>query len=488
VLLLVQAAAAAGAVPPPQTPALPGPTGEDRDLTTRYRLVERYAVEEGPDLLTSYEVAYRETVKVMVETAQAAPRVEEVRRSGRFGERVAAVAPLDGRTVSAVVRRYEEAAVTPDPWTATGAPPLMSGLDLYLVGLGSASPRLIVLTPERALWEHEYRFALGNPAVPVLAALLPERPLRLGDTWAISQTGAAALLGEPVQGGTLTGKLAEIRPEGLPEAAASDETAVLDIEGQVQTRSGPTAARARVEFAFRLLPSAGSELASGTSRDTALVAVGGIVSIRHAQVTSSAADPEQGIPGFEQRRELVLRRRWPPQAAVPSVPAAPPSADDRNSWLILADPQGRFHLRHPQILQWDAAASNGDRITLVQSRGQTPDLLVLDFLPDRQPKPDDAFRGAFDRYKEAGFEVLPLDPRALPEEEWPGMKAYRVEAVISPPAEAATLPRTHLDGYVLLTSGSAAFQAMALTTSTDEVQAFRALVEEVLKTLRLGRP
>lgn len=482
---------AAGTPTPAQAPKAEsaGPAGPDRDLTTRFRLVERYASQDGPDQLSAYEVAYRETVKVTVETPQAAPRIEEVRRSGRFDERVATVAPLDGRTVSAVVRRYDEASVTPDPWSESGAPPLMSGLELYYAGVGSASPRLAVLSANRPLWEHEYRFALGNPSAPTLAALLPERPLRLGDTWPLSQSGAAALLGEPVEVGALTGKLAEIRAEAAPDAAGTTEVAILEIEGRVQTRSGETLARARVEFAFRPIePPALSPGAGQPSRDLPLLASGGITSIRHAQVTSAAAVPEEGIPGFEQRRELVLRRRWPLQGAPLLVPTTPPAADDRNSWLVLADAKGRFHLRHPQTLRWDSSASGPDRVTLAQPRGSSPDLLVIDFLPDRQPKPDEAFRGAFDRYKEAGFEVLPLEPRGLPADQWPGLSAYRVEAVISPPAEAAALPRTHLDGYLLLTGGPAAFQATALTSSADEVQAYRALVEEVLKTLRLGRP
>jgi hypothetical protein len=465
--------------------------GPGRDLATRYRLVEAYSDSEQVAVgqLTEYEVAFRETVKATVESAEAPPRVEEVRRAARYAERPLRVGLVDSRNVSRVLRRYEEASVTPDPWGESGAPALMSGLELVIEGPATASPRMIVLSGDRPLWEHEYRFAAGNPLMPALASLLPDRPLRLGDPWTLSQAAAAALLGQPVESGAITGELSTIRPagEGAPGGAA--EVAVLELEGRVTTPSGPTAVRSRVEFAFRIAEPAAA-VGAVENPDRPLVAAGGITSLRHVQVSTIAIDAEAGTPGFEQRRELLLERRWPIEGPPLLAPGAEVTATPQNSWLLYADSAGRFHFRHPQGLQLDPAAPGAgpDRIMLVQRRGEVPDMVAIAYLEGEPPRPEEAFQASFERYEAAGFEVLPLDPRPLPAEDWPGMTVHRVEAALTPPADAPTAVRTHIDGYLLRTGGTGTFQVMALTTSADQVQAFRALVEDVLKTLATGRP
>ncbi len=58
-------------------------------------------------------------------------------------------------------------------------------------------------------------------------------------------------------------------------------------------------------------------------------------------------------------RELVLARRPSVPRPTPgageiaalSAPVPPPTADENNSWLLYDDPQGRFHVRHPQELE-----------------------------------------------------------------------------------------------------------------------------------------
>ncbi len=471
----------------------PGASSIERDLTTRYRFVERYGSQPAEAVMTEYEVGYRETIQVSTENAQGAPRVEEVVRAARYAERVASVNPIDEQAVQALVRRYESASVTPDPWAEIGAPALMSGMDLLIENPVSVNPTLTVLTPDRRLWDHEYRFAAGTPFTPGLSNILPVGPLRLGESWVLTQVAAAALLGEPVESGSIQGKLSEIRPIVEPKADGATEIAILDLEGRIRTRMGPTSVRSRLEFAFRLIapqPAAGGRANAAQTRDEALIGAGALTSLRHVQVTT-VPTIANGPPGFEQRRELILQRRWPvPEGRPLSVPNPPPAPTPENSWLVYADPLGRFHFRHPQTFRIDprAPGAAGDQVTLVQFRRETPDLLVISYREGVQPKPDEAFQGAIERYKAAGFEVLPLDPKQLPAAEWPGMAVYRIEAALTPPAQAVGASRTHVDGYLMLPGQPGAIQAMALTNSPDEIQAFRALAESVLQTLKLGRP
>jgi hypothetical protein len=135
-----------------------------------------------------------------------------------------------------------------------------------------------------------------------------------------------------------------------------------------------------------------------------------------------------------------------------------------------------------------------DLLQLVRERGKTPDLIALGYVEGDQPKPEVAFQPMLDRYRDAGFEVLMGGSKRLPAESWGNNReAYRVEAVLTPPAPkegAATATsgqRIHIDGYVVLFGTKAALTATVYTTRED-VDALRSLVEQILQQFRLGKP
>lgn len=468
---------------------------QERDLTTRFRFIERYSAKPEAGELNEYLVAYRETLRLLRENLQGAPLRQDVVRTARFVEKALTVSSVDRRLVSTMLRRYEDAKVTPDPWSELGAPPIMSDVTVLIENAISSAPRVVVLPPVRPLWDHEYRFTLGTPQVSTLATVVPETPLRLGETFAVSRAGVAALLGEPATGGAIMGRLSEIRDEGNPHAAGTNEVAVFDLEGEVSAGGGQTSMRCQILFAFRELPMAGAGSGAATplgGRDQPLLAMGGITKIRLSQI-SQVASMTNGPAGHELRRELVLERRWPTGSEGLAMPDSAVLASPENSWLLEVDAEGRFHFLHPQEFRPDANApgASANQIRLIRFRGNVPELLTLTFESEKPLRVDSAFEESFAKYKESGFDVQPLPPKRLPADQWPNAEVYRVEAVLTPPADSSLLGGgkvVHFDGYLMQFGGNVAFEAAALTTSTDTVQAYRSVVEGILRTVRPGKP
>ena len=109
----------------------------------------------------------------------------------------------------------------------------------------------MVLTPDRTLREEEYKFAINYAFMTNLAFLLPEQPVRVGESWKVGKAGAVALANDGGARRSLTGKLVEIR---VYPKDPKTQVAVINVSGRLVT--GPerdvydTALNARIEFAF----------------------------------------------------------------------------------------------------------------------------------------------------------------------------------------------------------------------------------------------
>jgi hypothetical protein len=223
-------------------------------------------------------------------------------------------------------------------------------------------------------------------------------------------------------------------------------------------------------------------------------AEGGLTKVRLASVTTVSSTPD-GPPGGERRRELILERRLSSTEAALTRPQNTVAETPENSWLLFSDPEGRFHFLHPQEFKNDTRgiSSSTNRFTLVCERTRPPDLVVLGFLEGDAPKPETAFQPMLDGYRDKGFEVLMGGSKPLPPEGWENRKAYRVEAVLTPPAAKDGAPasssgqRIHIDGYVVLFGTNASVTA-TVYTSRDDVEELRKTVERILQHFQLGPP
>ena len=348
--------------------------------------------------------------------------------------------PIDDRAVGVVVRRYADASVTPDPWSSLGRRALMKGVSRLITNPTSANPDMTVLTPDRSLWDHEYRFVANTPFTPALSNILPVSAVRLGETWTLSPAAAVILLGDPVETGTIQGKLSEIRPLAEPAADGSTEIAVLDLEGRLRTvwrdqRSNPR----RIPIPndpTSIQPRNPSHTRSGPHR-------------RGCHHRTSTRPGDHGT----NHRQRPARFRAAPRVGPPAtlavnegeplaIPNPPPLRHPKTPGSCTPIPKVGFtSATHRASASTPArTGARGDQVTLVQFRRETPDLLVISYREGVQPKPEEAFQGAIERYRAAGFEVLPLDPKATPADDWPGMAVHRIEAALTPPP-APSVPR-----------------------------------------------
>jgi hypothetical protein len=459
------------------------------DLTTRYRLREGYTARPNGEGIGQYQVAFKETIDEVIATPQAAPRQSRNSRLVRYSERPVEVGPGDDRLVPTLIRRYEAAQVEPNPWERSGGGKFLDNLTIWYATRAGQAPELIVLTPDRAMLDPEYVFATdSNPYMPNLAFLLPDLPVRLREPWAITASALAALLGSEVAGGSATAELVSVKPS----ADGSRREATIRLGGSVVTMQGRTLVNAQIVFTFTpggpARPGSGLgavPAAEAESSDT-IDAVGGITEIRLAQ---DATDPgQEGDPSRTVKRRLILQRRWPGQGPELTIPATPPAATPENSWLISSDPKGKFHLRHPQEYMPDYRFG-AETLALVRSEGTMPELVLLRLIEGQQPRPEEVFEAMLDEKRQLGLTDLPSPLAKLPAEVVPGVEIYRREAVLTPPRNTgeAETTRLYFDGYLALFPRNVAL-TVAATSSQDRAKDFRAEVEAILKTFRLGPP
>ena len=95
------------------------------------------------------------------------------------------------------------------------------------------------------------------------------------------------------------------------------------------------------------------------------------------------------------------------------MPTPDPVANVANSWLLYDDPQGRFHLLHPQELRVDAYPDGG--IDLIDRRPDGQDVITIGLIAktgdaqrDRNATdPIQVKKRLEDQWKQRGDKVVP---------------------------------------------------------------------------------
>jgi hypothetical protein len=509
----------------------------DRDLITRYRFSERYGKEAEIDengALGQFRVGIQETIRDdpgQVEGTKAgrpemtkagrpegtkagrpeAPRGDKLpsnyqQRQIVYVERAAEVSSLG--QVKSLVRRYEKARLNSDP---TGAKPggahTIEGMTIWFRHQPDDRAQIISLDEGRELRDSDYKFAALQWFVPGLTVLLPSSPVRIGDTWPISRLGVGVLVegGYKITHGGLTGKLVEVRRD--PKGSDRDRIAVIEITGRLQVVRGADpmqmGVRAQIEFAFAI-PRPPESSPVETKEDATVDASGGIVRLSMASSgTTTTTTAALGASGTERivrnfKKEVVLERQLADTGAALEIPRdakgtfIPPVPTPENSWLTYIDPQGRFRFRHPQELYRPqdvgiARPTDPNKLELIHIRpGGGADRVTVEVLPKAQRKPDEVLQALLADWKKHELEVLQGGAGWLPEGDWPGMRAYRIEdALMIKGRSTRGLTRIHFDGYVIhFSRAPEASVVVEATTVQDPPTQFRRDVEGMLKTFQ----
>jgi hypothetical protein len=491
---------------------LPGPQGDAQSLSAHYRFLEGYTDDPAKTgLLNQYQVAYRETIKLIRDKPQGDPDTDQLVVQTIYTERVVKAA-ISGQ-LSDVIRRYEKANFKTTVEIRPYKTMFLEGLTV-LYRFQPGRPQVLSLTG-RQLREREYASICQETFLPILTTILPRQAVRVGDTWSIPQMAAWALLGsQPTEEGyDLNGELVGVRKD----ATGTSMTAVIGVKGQCVVQQGPSGINAVIHFTFETSspeasssptsrsPAAGGEptasKAAGRPSTPGIYDAKGYISkVSLAQESNQALS--QGNDRRKQlaRRELILERRLLAQApggiGSLEVPNPLPQATPSNSWLIYDDPQGRFHLLHPQELNLDRQHPDGG-ITLLDRRPDRQDLITLTLVPksgdpqrDRlAADPLQESKRIEDEWKRSGEKVLPGPQGWLPETDWATLKrkVYRIEAAIMSAGDPASPPsgRTYVDHYIVQFSRNEAM-IMSATTSRDPHIAFRDMAEALIKSFEFG--
>lgn len=488
-------------------------SGDTQALSAHYHFVERYTDDPTKaGLLNQYQVGYRETAKVTRENPQGAPTVAQGVVQAIYTERVAKLTK-EGM-VAELVRRYDRANLTSTMEVRRLKSKRLEGLTI-LYRLQSGVLPQIVSVSGRALREEEFKTIIQQTFLPGLTTILPRQPVRVGDTWSIPRMAAWALLGsQPVEDGyEMKGEVLSVRKN----QTGASMTAVLGMKGQCVVEQGPSGINAILEFTFE--PSV-AQAGSGESGRTLLfgepVAVkaapdqttqgnfdapGSISRIRLAQeVTTSLGDEEARLKQ-RVRREILLERRLPSQAQVAGgqaleVPNPLPAATVENSWLIYDDPDGRFHLLHPQEMKIAKQYEDGG-IDLLDRRLDGQDVITINLLPktgdpqrDRlATDPIQEEKRLNEDWKRRGEKVLPGAHGWLPDADWAKLKrrVYRIEAALLAQDDPSSPPsgRIYLDQYIVQFNRNETMKLRAMTTRDPHVP-FRDKAESVIKSFELG--
>jgi hypothetical protein len=486
---------------------------EKQDLSQRYHFLEHYSATDDPtkpESLTQYQVGIRENIKVTREKPQGAPDHDNASTQCIYTERVTKLAR--GGTVTEVIRHYDKV----NSKTSLAIPhyktkPLEGLVILYRKETRSL-PQVLCLTPGRQLRQQEYIGVVEEPFLPVLANILPRKPGRVGDTWPVPREAAWALLGEEPtdEGYDLNAEILEVRKN----KAGSSMVAVIAVKGQVVIPQGPSGINALLQFTFQpsesTAPSGartGAErtkdqdpgtLATGGRAEAAVDAKGYISKVSLAQEVIESLPGNDGRLRQMVRLERVLERRPDEQAGgvagLLEVPTPDPIANVSNSWLIYDDPQGRFHLLHPQELRVDGYPDGG--IDLLDRRPDGRDVITIGLQAKTQDPQRDAAvsdpnqvkKQLEDQWKQRGEKVVPGPSAWLPEAEWSPLKrkVYRIEAALIP--ESDRLPasgRIYLDHYIVQFMRNEVLTVAAMTTRDAHAQ-FRETAESIIKSFEFG--
>jgi hypothetical protein len=490
------------------------PASDKQDVSQRYRFLERYGATDDParpELLVQYQVGFRETIKVTREKPQGAPDQDHVSSQCIYTERVAKLAK--GGFVTEVIRHYDKVNFKTSLDIPRYKTKLLEGLTFLYRQQPRSLPQVVCLTPNRQLRQQEYIGVVQESFLPTLASILPRRPGRVGDTWPVPREAASALLGENPndEDYDLTAEILEVRKNG----SGPSMVAVIGVKGQLVVSQGPSGINARLQFTF--LPSevtappraqtdgettkdqaSGTPARPGGRAEPAIDAKGYISKISMAQEITVPLPGNDGRLKQNVRRDLVLERHVGPAGELTvllEVPNPEPDANVSNSWLIYDDPQGRFHLLHPQELRVANSYPDGG-IDLLDRRPDGQDAIQVGLNPKTQdPQRDRLAADPFqekkqleDEWKRRGEKVVPGPSGWLPEADWSQFKrkVFRIEAALIPASNGTpSKDRIYLDRYLVQFTRNEVLRVTAMTTRDPHVQ-FREAAESIIKSFEFG--
>jgi hypothetical protein len=331
-------------------------------LSTRYRFVERYGIEEDPNrpqLITQYRVGVIETTKYETDRAQGAPERNERSRLMLYVERAAKVGRLGELTD--LMRRYDAIRFNDLVKARPLNPPLLKGLTIWYHRRPPLKPQIFSLTEGRGLRDDEYILIEQDVNIPNLIAFFPRTAQRVGDTWEIPPAAVQDISGRLPDGAgfELTGTLHKVSKS----EDGKNLIAQIGVEGQFDVMRQPSAFKALIDFVFQprgvAIP-AGVAKAEGASKvveATGAITVAKLAHVKVAELPGSDGRLKQRVTVelTLERRPLALEPGEKGVAVAALPPQPPPTATQENSWVMYDDPAGRFSFRHPQELaQYEA--------------------------------------------------------------------------------------------------------------------------------------
>lgn len=480
------AAAPAPAQAPPANPAAAADDLEDalKDVSTKYRFREVYTKKDGealPGEIAQTRNAFIEKLKMTVDRPKGAPMVTERTRQQIYSERPASITGLT--KVDAVVRRFETLRFNPAPQglNMEKNPPL-DGLSLYVVR-GPAGEQVVSLDSNRSITDFEHQVATSVPTLLNFAEILPQSPVRIGDTWAINRTAARILVGRgQVESTSLKGELKDVKP------LASDPSQMLatsEIQGQVVTNMGTCFIRIQYLYQFPKSVASIEKLAAFGNRgaDKVLVTQGAIGVLTQAQMEVSDVPGTDGRLKQTFERTLTYERRTGGRQTPIPLPAETPKPTKANSWLVFEDAENRFSMAHPPVFQ--PQETDKDSMMFVTA-GDPPSFIRLD-LEGAGTKPE-AFRKELEaEWKAEGTKVFALQEGFLDDKEWGDRRVYRIEAAIQT-ADSKAQQRGHFDCWIIQFPQNNQTYIAESVTWNQRSNEFRDMVEEILQTIKLSTP
>jgi len=465
-------------------------------LSSRYRFVERYSLEdhpERPDLISQYRVGSKVTTKIVREKAQAAPERSETSHTEGYVERAARVT----RTGEAIdlIRRYDRVIIKELAPSRSLNPPFLEGLLVWYHRRPPIKPQIISLT-DRGLREDEYNKITEGMSLPQLMSFFPIVPTRVNESWSISAKAVQDVSGELPSSDEfdMNGKIVNVSKtkdnDGL--------VAVISITGQFNLDIRPCAFSGTIEFTFipRMVP----RPRTGAEDAPRIVeAAGQITDARLAQTMAASLHAGEGRAKILATREVWLQRRPLAQKGerggptVPiDLPAAVPVATVANSWLTYDDPDGRFQLRHPQDLQPPSLPDRTPAAVDLENPGRDS-RFGLKLPPTGGETQDPSFRDAahFQKAHEdqfAGADISWGKPGWLDDPVWQDLsgKVYRMEGAWK--RDNAETP-VYIDLYYVELDRNRATQRFVVESWTvrPDHLAFRNQTEEMIRLFKLGR-
>jgi hypothetical protein len=470
-------------------------------LSTRFKFVERYGIEDDPSrpqLLTQYRIGVLETTKHEFERAQGAPDRSQQSRTLIYVERAAKVGKL-GEPID-LLRRYDKVVfggpVQPRPVN----PPLLLGLTISYQLRPPLRPLVISLTPDRSLREDEYAMIEQEVSLSSLSAFFPPTGKRVSETWAIPSSAIQSISGRmpDPEGFELTGTLEQVGRS----ADGSSSIAEIDVAGKFDVEGEPSAFNARIDFVF--LPSGVALPPRGAiaGAPKVLVADGSIKRALLSFVRVGTLPEGDGRLKHRYTNELVLERapmtlmpgeRGPAPAPI-ALPGAPPTPTQANSWVVLDDPEGRFHFWRPQEFRTvPQRVPTRSRFEFLDERPREGNAFLHILMPSKggNQTSEQRFRDPASLVKtlEADWLKVKADVTRGPmgwldDAAWKDSKrrVYRIEAALKKRDDTKPV---YADYYFVEFNQTQRFVVLAYTERTDHL-GVRNQVEEVIRSFQWG--